>query len=599
MAQATDPARNAFEALRYWQTDLAVSMLMQSERNASLSRVQLRADLTRLAAKRPGAIETLRKEITAYDDTAQKAVDAYTSDQRIIGNSLFGQARGHVVAVEAQFASLIADIDREAAAVRAAVRHDASRTTAVSLSVLVCAVAAGLTLTLVVLRSILGPLRRLVASIEAITAGDLSVPLPPVSSDEIGSMTRALSLFRDTLNARHRLERAQEHQRRTIADAIECISDGFVLYGSDDTLVLSNTRFSEQHPGLEDQITPGRSREAIIRAAIARRLIDIAPLSPDNWVEHLIHGPPASALEYRAGRKWLRSSARPTHDGGRVVIVTDITDLKSRQTELEQAREEAERATRMKTEFLANMSHELRTPLNAIIGYSQILQEDAADLGLAAFGGELAKIERAGNHLLGLINAILDLSKIEAGRMELHVEPVRVADLIDAVRSMVETAVANNANTLTVRRDPAIGRIMTDEVKLKQCLLNLLSNAAKFTRDGEITLDVSVQETAAGRFVRFEVRDTGIGISPQQLPRLFEPFTQADGSTTRQYGGTGLGLAITRSFARLLGGNTTVRSEPGRGSCFTISLPLTSVADAAPETADQDGAGGAVPPGEM
>ncbi len=183
--------------------------------------------------------------------------------------------------------------------------------------------------------------------------------------------------------------------------------------------------------------------------------------------------------------------------------------------------------------------------------------------------------------------------------MELHVEPVHVADLTDAVRSMVETAVANNANTLTVRRDPAIGRIMTDEVKLKQCLLNLLSNAAKFTRDGEITLDVSVQETTAGRFVRFEVRDTGIGISPQQLPRLFEPFTQADGSTTRQYGGTGLGLAITRSFARLLGGNTTVRSEPGRGSCFTISLPLTSVADAAPETADQDGAGGAVPPGEM
>ena len=250
------------------------------------------------------------------------------------------------------------------------------------------------------------------------------------------------------------------------------------------------------------------------------------------------------------------------------------------------ARAEAEAASHAKSSFLANMSHELRTPLNAIIGYSEILAEDATDRGDEQSVRDLQKIQSAGKHLLGLINSVLDLSKIEAGRMDVYLEPVNLRELVDEVRTMVQPLVEKNSNRLVVDCPPDIGTMRTDLTKIKQSLINLLSNAAKFTDKGEVGLAVARQTGPEGRsHVIFKVSDSGIGMSDEQMGRLFEAFAQADTSTTRNFGGTGLGLAITRRFATLLGGTISVTSKPGIGSTFALDLPDHPVtrAPAAPQ----------------
>jgi signal transduction histidine kinase/CheY-like chemotaxis protein len=241
--------------------------------------------------------------------------------------------------------------------------------------------------------------------------------------------------------------------------------------------------------------------------------------------------------------------------------------------ELERRGGQLEIASRHKSEFLANMSHELRTPLNAIIGYSEMLLEMAEELGQPELQPDLGKIRSAGKHLLGLINDILDLSKIEAGKADLFFENFDVAALIADVRATIEPLMVNKGNTLEVRCGSDLGMMRSDQVKVRQALFNLLSNAAKFTEQGRITLQARRLAEGGREWLEFEVSDTGIGITPEQVARLFQPFSQADASTTRHYGGTGLGLAITRHFCRMLGGDVAVASEPGKGSTFTIRLP--------------------------
>ena len=244
--------------------------------------------------------------------------------------------------------------------------------------------------------------------------------------------------------------------------------------------------------------------------------------------------------------------------------------------EIQDKSRQLEQASQHKSQFLANMSHELRTPLNAIIGYSEILQEDAADLGQDNLVSDLKKIESAGRHLLGLINDILDLSKIEAGKMDIYLEDVEIVPLLEEVRSIIVPMAEKNANVLEYRLADNLGSMRTDRTKLKQSLLNLFSNGSKFTENGRLTLDVRRLETDKP-MVSFAVSDTGIGMTEEQLGRLFQAFNQADASTTKKYGGTGLGLAITRNFCQLLGGNVTVTSKPGEGSTFTIVLPDSPV----------------------
>jgi signal transduction histidine kinase len=241
--------------------------------------------------------------------------------------------------------------------------------------------------------------------------------------------------------------------------------------------------------------------------------------------------------------------------------------------EANRAQEAAEQANRSKGIFLANMSHELRTPLNAIIGYGEMLLEEAEDLGQPGFIPDLQKIHAAAKHLLALINDILDLSKIEAGKMDLYYETFDVASMIQDVMATIAPLVKKNANALKVHCADDLGAMRADLTKVRQTLFNLLSNACKFTEHGTITVEVTRETGDGGGWVTFRVRDSGIGMTPEQMEKLFQEFSQADASTTRKYGGTGLGLAISRKFCRLMGGDITVESTVGQGSTFTITLP--------------------------
>jgi DNA-binding response OmpR family regulator len=238
----------------------------------------------------------------------------------------------------------------------------------------------------------------------------------------------------------------------------------------------------------------------------------------------------------------------------------------------------AEQASRTKSAFLANMSHELRTPMNAIIGYSEMLDEELEEIEPDEARADLKKIHAAGKHLLSLINDVLDLSKIEAGRMTLYLEEFEVSQLVEDVLATIQPLIAKNGNRLEVRGLQGAGRMRADLTKTRQTLLNLLSNASKFTDHGLIELVVDADETS----VRWQVRDSGIGMTEEQMSRLFEAFVQADSSTTRKFGGTGLGLAISRRFVRMMGGEIRVSSQLGQGSVFTIELPRQVVDTEAP-----------------
>ncbi len=250
-------------------------------------------------------------------------------------------------------------------------------------------------------------------------------------------------------------------------------------------------------------------------------------------------------------------------------------DLRRVNADLVIAHERAVEASQTKSTFLANMSHELRTPLNAIIGYSELLQERAARQIAKDPLPDLQKINRAGKHLLMLINDILDISKIEAGKMQLSPEPFSVADLVREMESTVKPLVAKNANVLNVHVAGDLGSMLSDPTRLRQCLLNLLGNACKFTKNGAIRLEARRESISGREWLVFRIQDSGIGMTPEQLGRLFQAFTQADASTTRKYGGTGLGLTITRKISHLMGGDVTVESRAEEGSTFTLRLPST------------------------
>jgi signal transduction histidine kinase/ActR/RegA family two-component response regulator len=273
----------------------------------------------------------------------------------------------------------------------------------------------------------------------------------------------------------------------------------------------------------------------------------------------------------------------------------EIIHRKHMQEELLKAKDAAEEASRAKSAFLANMSHELRTPLNAIIGYSEILEEEMSDSGSQDNVRDLKRIQGAGKHLLSLINDVLDLSKIEAGKMTLHLETFAVDPLVEEMITTLQPAAERNGNRLLLRMDGDVGAMYADVTKVRQILFNLLSNACKFTEKGTVILEVERQRGTEERIV-FRVTDTGIGMTPEQQRNVFQYFTQADSSTARKYGGTGLGLALSRRFTQMMDGEIRVLSTSGEGSVFTVELPARVPIEspestpAAPEPLEQEAA---------
>ncbi|MGN7753364.1 response regulator [Sinorhizobium sp. 22678] len=575
-AASAASAHVAFGDLRYWLTDLSVSLLMNSQRNADEARERLQEQLAGLAKHAPEAVEAIRTEVDAYVETALQAADSYTQDNRIVGNALLAKARTHSGKVDADLNRLVEQVKAEAEAARNEVVVQTEKTATTAAILVGGVVLIGSLLTLLVLRSIVGPLRRLNRVIGDLTEGRYDVDIPEEGGDELGAMARTLSLFRESAIEKKKLEDEAERQRRTIAAALEVISDGFVLYDSEDRILVANSKYCEIFPSHKPNTLRGRSFREIVEQNLEMGQVDLEGKSPQEWVDERVrlHRDPAGLVdEKRFGDKWVRISKRKIPDGGTVAVYTDITELKQRQVELERAKSHAESANEAKSQFLASMSHELRTPLNAIIGYSEMLIEEARDHEDEELVPDLDKIASAGRHLLSLINDILDLSKIEANKMEVFLETFSVADLLRDVAATVAPLMARNGNEFTHDFEADLGEMHSDQTKLRQNLFNLLSNAAKFTNGGRVTLRVRREQRSDRDWLVFQVSDTGIGMSPEQQERLFNAFTQADASTTRNYGGTGLGLSITRSFCRMIGGVVTVESEFGKGSMFTMEVP--------------------------
>ena len=575
LSELANQIRSSFGEYRYWLTDLAVSLLRLSEVNANAAKERLSAKLDELARSRPEIAAAIKQEVEQFGTDANRAVDEYTDDHRVIGNTYLATARQHSIAIDATITNFVDGLDREAAQARSRVQAEVAETTVVASTVAAITILLGIIATLVVLRSISRPLDDVVGAMTGITAGNLNARIPASAPDEIGAMAHTLELFRDSILERTKLSAQSEAQRRMIETAIETISDGFALFDPDDRLVLCNNRFRQLYPILDDVAQPGIPFSTIVKVGLERGVIDTQGQPPEAWMAERLrrHNSPEGSAEYRFGPIWVRVSEQRTPDGSTVVVYTDISELKRRQQELEEAMQQAEGANRAKSAFLANMSHELRTPLNAIIGLTEMMVSNAARFGTDKALEPLRRVHRAGKHLLELINQVLDLSKIEAGKLELNPEPVNIPRLIDEVAGTAQSLAEQNKNHLTVECPGGIPTLDVDALRLRQILLNLLSNACKFTKDGEVSLRVIPTFTDEQRWLDFIVTDSGIGMTPDQLDRLFQEFTQGDQSTARRYGGTGLGLAITRRLCRMMGGDVTVTSEIGKGSSFVVRLP--------------------------
>ena len=589
-------ANASYGDLKHWLTDLAVSLLMNSEREALAAQSRLTTELDELERHAPEEVAAIRRELDGLVEQALRAVDAYSDDQRVLGNSLMAEARNHIREIDESFEGLVSKFEAEAQARGNAALQGAERAVRMSWLAVAFGSAVGLAAALVVIFSITRPLARLAFATDEISSGNLDVDIPEDSRDEIGMMARTLRLFRDNLAEREALaarqrasDEALKKTQAQLAAAIESISEGFVLYDSDGRLVMSNSRFRAMYGGIGIPIEPGVSFGELLDAIVERNLVSVADGEAEAWKKDRLarHRNPGAPFEHqRNDGRWLRISERRTESGELVGIYTDITELKARETELRElvdqlrsARDAAEQATRAKSEFLATMSHEIRTPMNAIIGMSNLLMDTRLTDEQSDF---CDTINSSAENLLTIINDILDYSKVEAGKLELETEPFDLRECIEGAIDLVAFAAGRKGIDLAYLVEPGTpDALISDSTRLRQVLVNLLSNAVKFTEKGEVVLRVSGSLEPSGdtAALAFEVRDTGIGIAESRMDRLFQSFSQVDGSTTRRFGGTGLGLAISQRLVGLLGGNISVTSEEGVGSRFSFGLSVPVARD--------------------
>jgi signal transduction histidine kinase len=404
------------------------------------------------------------------------------------------------------------------------------------------------------LRTLLRPLQALTDFTRKVAAGDLSGKAEVVRPDEVGRLTKAFNRMVEQLGATTVSKDYVDAIIESMAESVIVIdSQGLIRTLNQATLDLLGYRKEELDGQPLGKISTANTNLS----------------GPGIEVTYLgAAGNPIPVLLSAASMRALGAGFE-----GSVWVAQDMTARKQAERELRHAKEAAETADRAKSAFLANMSHELRTPLNAILGYSQLLQEECQEQGVETLAVDLAKIERAGGILLHLVNQVLDFSKVEAGKVEMHPETFDMALVLQDVLTSVEPLASRNHNRVQVRNSAAASEVHTDLTRFRQSLTNLVANACKFTSNGQVSVEVSREGTRPDEWVVLTVKDTGIGISPEQQARLFQAFTQADASTTREYGGTGLGLVISRKMCQLMGGDISVESQLGQGSTFVMKIP--------------------------
>ena len=423
-------------------------------------------------------------------------------------------------------------------------------------------------ITAILTRRIARPLAQAASVADRIAGGEFETVIPAGGADETGTLLRSMTVMQDNIRGMMERESARAGTAEVrLTDALETSDEGVMLVDSEGVVAVLNNRLRSFFPGVAEQLIPGshyRYVNALIHSQFAGQ-------------DEFLRGPTEENGEHRLGDgRWLRLSVNPTSEGGRIIFVSDFTDIKQREESFKQAKQDAEAASESKSRFLANMSHELRTPLNAIIGFSEILSEQIfGKLGNPRYVEYSTDIMRSGRHLLDVINSVLDLSKSEAGKMELKPQAIDLADVLqDCVRIVREQCAEARLDLRVLGLDQELP-VFGEAAKLRQIFLNLLSNAAKFTEaDGCIVLSAS----SDGETVSATIADTGIGMSPGDVQVALTAFGQVDNRLERKYEGTGLGLPLAKSFVELHGGSLHIESAVGQGTKVTVRLARNALA---------------------
>lgn len=582
VVKTANSANRYYGDLKYWLSDLATSLLMRSEREVNRARTSLDTELSLLRPHANEDVAAIRRDIELMMEFALKAVDAHTQNERVLGNSLMAKAQVYIERIDGHFDTIVRRVEADAQSRANESSEQVSRTLKLVSSIFLACAVIGLIATILILRSITGPLEELDIAMTAMTDGKFDVAIPSTGGDEIGKMAKTLELFRQSSLERENLTKARvEAEARAIESearlrgAVDSIRDAMAYFDADDRLVFWNDEYVRTLAGSAHLIRQGTKFEEIIRNNVETGWIPSDRETKEDVIQNrLLRHREQQGMYVRetAQGNWYIVQDAKTPDGGTVVTLTDISALKETEESLLRAKEIAEHASRAKTEFLANMSHELRTPLNSIIGFSGAMSNEIyGPQGHPQYAEYSKHILWSGEHLLAVIGDILDISKIEAGEAFTDEAPVDVTAVIESCETMVKGQAREKGIKLRMDVPAALPQLRADARQLKQIILNLLSNSLKFTETGgRVTLSVRLHP---GQEMSFQVEDTGIGIAAEDIAKVLEPFGRVHSNPEVSSPGTGLGLSLSKQLAELHGGSLGIESTLGEGTKVTVIMP--------------------------